>query len=95
MRKVAALREAHGNERIARIHQCGERRDVCRRTRVWLHIDVLAPWEELQRAGASEIFNGVNVLTPGVVALPGISLCVFIGENRALRLTHCGVGVVL
>ena len=50
---------------------------------------------DIKRAGAGEIFNGVNVFTPGVVTLPGITLSVFIGEDCSLRFTHGGVGVIL
>ena len=95
VRKVAALREAHGNERIAWLHQRIECGDVRGSPRVRLHIDMFTPGEELQRAGASEIFNGVNVFTPCVVALPWISLSVFVGENCSLRFAHGGVGVIL
>ena len=59
-----------------------EGRGVGLRARVRLHINVLAA-EELARAIAGQILHDVGILAAAVVTATGISLGIFIGEDRA------------
>jgi hypothetical protein len=79
VRQVAAVRQVHRQDGVARL-QLGEvHRHVRLRAGVRLHVGVLRPE---QRAGAvdRELLGDVDMLAAAVVAPAGIALGVLVGE---------------
>ena len=94
MRQVAAVREVHRQHRVAGIEEGEIARLVHRRAGQRLHVGVLGAE---QRAGAiaREVLDRVGELLAAVVAPAGIALGVLVGQHRAERGQHLGIGVVL
>ena len=82
---MAAGGEIEPHERVARLHQRHERALVGLATGIGLNIGVTAV-EKLARARDSELLGDVDELAAAVIALAGISLRVFVGHHRPLRL---------
>ena len=51
--------------------------------------------EDLLASLDRQIFDDVGMLTPAVVALPGIAFGILVGQQGALRRQDCGTGKVL
>ncbi len=93
VRQVAAMVEAHAENRIAGVEQRQIHRGVRLRARMRLNVRVRGAEQffgSLDRQG----FRHVDVFAAAVVALAGIAFRVFVGEHRALRLEHARAGVV-
>jgi len=61
---------------------------------VRLNVDVLCP-EEILGAFYGKTFHNINILTPTIVPLAGITLSVLIGHETALGLQDCLANNVL
>ena len=94
VRQVAAMREVHAENRVARLQYRGIGSLVRLRTGMRLHVGVLGA-EELFRAIASEILDDVDELATAVVALAGIAFGVLVRENAAGRFQNGFGGEVL
>ena len=79
---MSAVGEAHAHDCVAGIYERGICRHVSLRTRVRLNVGAVRT-EELFCALDSKIFNDVNIFAAAVIALAGIALCIFIGQNGA------------
>ncbi len=91
---MAAVIEAHAEDRIARLHERKVGRSVGLRAGVGLDVGVVGA-EEFLGPIDRQLLDDVHVLAAAVVALAGVAFGVLIGEHRALRLEHPGAGVVL
>ena len=89
MRQVAAGGEAHAQHRVAWLQQRQEHRLVGLGAGMRLHIGEGAA-EQLPGAVDRQVLRHVDVDTPAVVAAAGITLGIFVGQHRALRLQHGG-----
>ena len=94
VRQVAAVRELHGQERVARLEQREQRRQVRRRTRVRLHVGVLGP-EQLLGTVDGQLLDGVDDLTTAVVPRPRVAFGVLVGQHRAGGFEDGATGEVL
>ena len=92
--QVAAVGEVHGQDRVAGLQEGEIDRLVHRRARQRLHVGVLGA-EEGAGAVARGALDRVGELLAAVVAPAGIALGVLVGQHRAQRRQHLGVGVVL
>ncbi len=84
---MAAVRQIHAEDRVARLQERGHRGEVRLRAGVRLHVRVLGA-EELLRAIDRELLDLVDDLAAAVVALARQSLGVLVGERRPHRLEH-------
>ncbi len=91
--QVAALRQVHTQNGIARLQQRGVNSEVSLRTGVRLHVSVVGA-EQFFRAVDSQLLYDINVFATAVVALARITFSVFVGQLRPLRLHHARAGVV-
>lgn len=87
MGQVAAVREIQAEDGVAWLENGREGRSIGLRTGVRLHVHLLGA-EELAGAVAGEVLDDVGVFASTVVAAAGVSLGVFIGEDRAGGLEH-------
>ena len=94
VREMAAVIEAHAEDRVARLDQREVRRGVGLRARVRLHVGVVGA-EQFLGAIDGELLGDVDELAAAVVALARIAFGVLVGEHRALRFEHARAGVVL
>ena len=94
MGEVAAHVEAHREDGVAGLEHRRVDREVGRRAGVGLDVCVVGA-KELLRAGDRDAFDRVVVDAAAVVALAGIALGVFVGEDRALGLKHGAADEVL
>ncbi len=74
--------QVHAQHRVAGLDKRKINRHVGLRTRVRLYVGVLRA-EELFRPLNGQVFHLVHALAAAIVALAGITLGVFIGENRS------------
>ena len=79
---MAAVSQVHAEHRVAGLDKRKINRHVGLRARVRLYVGVLRA-EELFRPLNGQIFHLVHALAAAIVALAGITLGVFIGENRS------------
>ncbi|CCK08080.1 FIG00053978: hypothetical protein [Cronobacter sakazakii 696] len=91
--QVAALRQVHTKNGIARLQQRGIDREVGLGTGVRLHVSVVSA-EEFFRAVNRQLLNDIHIFAAAVVALARITFGIFVGQLRALRLHHARAGVV-
>ena len=94
VRQVAAVRQAHAEDRVAGLEHAEVDRHVRRRAGMGLHVHVLGA-EELLRALDGQRLHRVGELAAAVVAPVGIALGVLVREDRTLRLEHRLAHVVL
>ena len=90
---MAAVIEAHAENRVAWIDEREIRRGVRLRTRVRLHVRI-ARTEQLLRTIDRELLGDIDVLAAAVVALARIAFGVLVRQHRALRFEHARAGVV-
>ena len=81
VREVAAVRQAHAEDRVAGLQRREEHRLVGLRARMRLHVGVVGA-EELLRAVDRELLGDVDELAAAVVALAGVAFGVLVGELR-------------
>ncbi len=94
VRQVAAVVEAHAEDRVARLQQREIDGGIGLRTGVRLHVGVVGA-EQLLRALDRQTLGDVDELAAAVVALAGITLGVLVRQHRALGLEHPRARVVL
>ena len=94
VRQVAAVVEAHAEQRVARREQREIDRRVRLRAGVRLHVRVRRA-EQFLRALDRERLGDVHVLAAAVIALARIALGVLVGQHRALGREHARARVVL
>ena len=94
MRQVAAVRQIHAHDGVARLQHRGVRRLVGLRAGMRLHVDVFGA-EKLLRAIARQVFHHVGELAAAVVALAGITFGVLVGEHAAGGFEHRFGGEIL
>src|SRR5256885_5872002 len=82
MGKMAAMCEVQSEDRVSRLKHRAQCFHVRLRSRVRLYIDVLRA-EEFPGAIAGKVFDHVSEFASAVVALAGIALGIFVGEDRA------------
>ena len=82
MGQVATLVEVHTHNGVAGLEHCKVYGSVCLCTRMRLYVCVLCA-EQLACSPARDLLYNVYALAAAVVALSGITLCVFIGEMTA------------
>ena len=82
VRQMAAVRQTHTHHGIAGREQREEDRQVGACARVRLDVGMFGA-EELLRAVAGDVLDDVDILAAAVIALAGIALCIFIGQNGA------------
>ena len=87
VRQVAAVRQVHAEDRVARLQQREIHRHVRLRARVRLHVGVLGA-EQLLGPRDRQRLGDVDELAAAVVALARIPLGVLVGQHRAGRLQH-------
>jgi len=87
VREVAAVRQAHAQERVARLRDRQVGRHVRRRARVRLHVRVLGG-EQLLHPVTRQLLRHIHELAATVVALARQALGVLVGHDRAHRLEH-------
>ena len=87
VRQVAAVREAHAEQRVARRRDREVGGQVGRRAGVRLHVGVLGA-EQLPDALERQLLGDVDELAAAVVALARQALGVLVGHHRAQRLEH-------
>ena len=94
MGEVAAVAEVHAQDRVARLQQRQEHREIGLGAAVGLHV---GPGGTKQLLGPlnRQFLDGVHVLAAAVVALGRQTLGVLVGEHRALGLHHGPGGEVL
>ena len=80
--QMAAVGQVHAQHRVAGLDKRKINRHVGLRARVRLYVGVLRA-EELFRPLNGQVFHLVHALAAAIVALAGITLGVFIGENRS------------
>ncbi len=85
--EVAAMRQVEAEDGIAGLNNGHVGGGVGLRAGVRLHVRVLGA-EELFGAVARQIFHHVGILAAAVVALAGVALRIFIGEDGTGRLQH-------
>ena len=90
---MAAVIEAHAENRVARCDQREIGSGVGLRTRMRLHVGVVGA-EELLGAIDGELFRDVDEFTAAVIALARITLGVLVGEHRTLSFEHARADVV-
>ena len=93
VREVAAVIEAHAEDRVARIDQREIGRGVRLRARVRLHVGVVGA-EQLLGAVDGELLGDVDEFATAVIALARITFRVLVREHRTLRFEHARAGVV-
>ena len=94
MGQMAAGREAHAQDRVARLQQGQEHRLIGLRARMRLHIGECAG-EQLLRPVDRQLLGHIDVHAAAVVAPTRVALGVFVGQHRTLRLQHRGGDDVL
>ena len=92
--EVAAVGQLHGHERVARLEQGEQRRQVGRGAGVRLHVHVLGAEHGLA-AVDGELLDLVHDAAAAVVAGAGRALGVLVGQHRAGRLQHRAAREVL
>ncbi|SAJ30347.1 Uncharacterised protein [Enterobacter cloacae] len=90
---MAALRQVHTQNGIARLQQRGVNSEVSLRARVRLDVRVVSA-KEFFRTVNRQLLNDINVFATAVVALARITFSIFVGQLRTLRLHHARAGVV-
>ena len=94
MGEVAALVEAHREDRVARLQERLVDRDVRVGPAVGLHVRVIGT-EERDEATTRQVLDFVDDLIAAVVAAAGVALGVLVGEDRTGRGEHGRRGEVL
>ncbi len=94
MGEVAALVEAHGEDRLPRLDEGPVGGQVGTRPRVRLHVDVLGTEQRCQ-PHSGQFLDPVDDLVAAVVAAAGIALGVLVGQDRAGGGQHGRRGEVL
>lgn len=87
MGQVAAGIEVEAHEGVARLQQRQEDRLVHLGARIRLHVREVDA-EELLGALDRECLGDIDILAAAVIALARVTLGVFVGHDRALRLEH-------
>ena len=87
--QVAARGQVHAQDGVARLQQRLVHPLVGLAARVGLHVGEFAV-EQLFRALDGQVLGNIDELAAAIVTPTGIALGVLVGQNRALRLQHCG-----
>ena len=91
--EMAAVREIHGQNLVARFQHRKINRHVRLRAAVRLNVDVLAA-EQALRAIDRELLGRIDVFAAAVPAFPRITFGVFVGQHAALRFHHRAAGEI-
>ena len=91
--QMAAVREIHGENFVARFNRREIDSHVRLRAAVRLNVRVLGP-ENLFRPIDRQLFNSVDIFTTAVPTFSGITFGVLVCEHAALRLHHGGTGEI-
>ncbi len=94
VRKMTAVGQLHGQERVARVEEGEQGGQVGRGARVGLDVDVLGPEDGLA-AVDGQLLDLVDDLAATVVPRPGEALGVLVGQHRARGLQDRAAGEVL
>ncbi len=94
VRQVPAAGQVQRDERLARLHDGHERRQVGVGAAVRLHVGMPAA-EHLPGPFDGQAFHLVVELAPAVVSRARISLGILVGQHRSRRFAHRGRDVVL
>ncbi len=92
--QVAAVRQAHAQDGVARLQQRDVHGEVGLGAGVRLHVGVVGA-EQFFGAVDGQLLDDVHVFAAAVVALARIAFGVFVGQLGTLRLHHARAGVVL
>jgi hypothetical protein len=92
--QVAAVRERHAEDGVARVQQREIHRLVGLRAGMRLHVGV-AGIEELLHPFDRQPLGDIDVFATAVVTLARVALGVLVGQHAALRFQHPRAGVVL
>ena len=92
--EMAAMVEAHAEDRVARLHKgrVGRQIGVC--AAVGLHIGMLAS-EQPASALAGQVLHHVDLLASAVVTMRGVAFGILVGEHAAHCLEHGRTGEIL
>ena len=85
--QVPARGERHAHDRVARLQQRQQHRLVGLRAGMGLHVGEGAAEQPLG-AVDGELLDDIDKFAAAVIALAGIALGIFVGQDRALRLEH-------
>ena len=92
--QVAAMRQRHAENGVARLEHGHVDGLIGLRTGVRLHVGVFRTKQRLQAVNR-KLLGLVHKLAAAVVALAGITFRILVGKLAALRFHHRGAGVVL
>jgi hypothetical protein len=92
--EVAAHRQRHAHDRVARLGERQVDREVGRRARVRLHVGVVHAEQRLGPVPGDRL-DRVDELLPLVVTAAGVALGILVGQHAALRLEDGYRDVVL
>ena len=93
VRQVAAMRQVHTQNRIARLQNREINGHVGLAPGMWLHIGMLRS-KQFFGAFNGQVFHDIDKFATAVITPPRIAFCVFISENRAGRFQYGLVGKV-
>ena len=94
VRQVAAVRQVHAQDGVARIEHAGVGRLIGLRAGVRLHVGILGV-KQLLGAVARQVLDLIHVFAATVIALAGIAFGVLVGEDAAGRFQNRFGGEVL
>ncbi|MOA07096.1 hypothetical protein D3C78_1267740 [compost metagenome] len=94
MGQVAAVRQVHAQNGVARLQQRGVNSEVRLGTGVWLDVGVICA-EQLFCAIDGQLLNDIHIFAAAVVTLARIAFSVLVGQLGALGLHYARAGVVL
>ena len=94
MRQVAAVREVHPHERVARLDEAEIDGHVGLRAGMGLHVRIRRA-KELFHPVPREVLGHVHEFAAAVVPLAGVSLGVLVRQGRTERLEHGAAHEVL
>ncbi len=92
--QVAAVRQVHAQNGVARLQQRGVHGEVSLGAGVRLHVGVIGA-EQFFGTIDSQLLNDIHVFAAAVVTLARIAFSVFVGQLGTLSLHHARAGVVL
>ena len=93
MGEMAAMREVHGQDFVARFKHGEINGHVGLRAAVRLHIDVLRA-EESFGAIDGQLLGNIHILAAAIPAFPRITFGVFVGQHAALRFHDRAAGEI-
>ena len=88
------MRQVHAQHGIARLQQRKVNGKVCLCARMRLHIGMVCA-KQFAGAGAGKLFHLIDKLAAAVIAVAGVTLGVFVGQNTAHCRKHCRGNYIL